>query len=152
MPDPLKWPKSPSNQAFTDKKNNTATILFRWNPVTCRRGTGSQLAQCPPSAFVFLKGGNPGVINKRSVTWDCFLPSLTERNMKWGFGWTQGHFIPLWPILFFQVMLLFILSSFSSTLFVHKSVPDAFYPRCFKPLMELLWRRTEPQQREKQNH
>ncbi len=61
-----------------------------------------ELVLCPPSAFVFLKGGNPRVINIRSVTWDCFLPAVTERNMKWGSDGHKAILSPRGPFIAFK--------------------------------------------------
>lgn len=36
----------------------------------------------PSIRFVFLNGGTSHVITIRSVTSDCFLPGMTELNMK----------------------------------------------------------------------
>lgn len=68
-----------SNQTLTEKKNNSVPTR---NPLTCQRRDGAGWPQSPASAFVCLNGGDPGVINIRSATWDCFLPDAAERNMK----------------------------------------------------------------------
>lgn len=119
-------------------------VPSRWNPPTCHRRRAARRVQSPPCAFVSLKEGNPGVINARSVTWDCFLADVTERNMKWASDGHGGYFMPLWPIhcfqafmpLFFPSIFLFLPAPF----LVHKSFFWCISSQVLQPSMQLLQR------------
>lgn len=73
--------------------------------------------QRPASAFVFLKGGDSGVINISSVTWDCFLADVAERNMKWASDGHQAILAPRGPFTAFKSCFYSSSLLFSGTFF-----------------------------------
>lgn len=88
------------------KRRQRRTMASVVSPVEILRRTTGGMAkgrpQRPASAFVFLNGGDSGVINISSVTWDCFLADAAERNMKWASDGHQAILAPRGPFTAFK--------------------------------------------------